>query len=34
LLTRERAERVRDAVVGIDRGSTSMLGDVLAQTAA
>jgi len=33
LLTRERAERVRDAVVGIDRGSVPTLGDVLAQAA-
>lgn len=33
LLTRERAERVRDAVVGIDRGLASLLGDVLAQPA-
>jgi 2-methylcitrate dehydratase PrpD len=33
LLTRERAARVRDAVVGIDRGSVATLGDTLAQPA-
>jgi 2-methylcitrate dehydratase PrpD len=33
LLTRESAERVRDAVVVIDQGSTSALADILAQPA-
>jgi 2-methylcitrate dehydratase PrpD len=33
LLTREHAERVRDALVGIDGGSVAALGDLLAQPA-
>jgi 2-methylcitrate dehydratase PrpD len=33
LLTREHAERVRDALLGIDRGSVAALGDLLAQPA-
>jgi 2-methylcitrate dehydratase PrpD len=31
LLTREHAERIRDGLVGIDRGSVEALGDLLAQ---
>lgn len=33
VLTRDHAQRVRDAVVGIDRGSAPALGDILAQPA-
>jgi 2-methylcitrate dehydratase PrpD len=33
VLTRQRAEKVRDAVIGIDRGSATALADILAQPA-